>query len=120
MATASNENVSTLTGEEFCRGEPDTLSTSGNDSHFPLQFTHRAFSLCWSPCSLPIFSLRALPSSAGCYAFDQHSRSIGFCGQAPANWDGSPPNVILIEPLVILIAAPHSRGIGLPPIGETD
>ncbi len=35
LATAGNEDVSTFTGEEFCRGEADTLRASGNDSHFP-------------------------------------------------------------------------------------
>jgi hypothetical protein len=40
LATASNKNMSTFTGEEFCSGEADTLSAPGNDSHFPLQFAH--------------------------------------------------------------------------------
>jgi hypothetical protein len=36
--------VGTLTGEEFCGGETDTLSTARNDGHFPLQFTQCSFS----------------------------------------------------------------------------
>jgi hypothetical protein len=85
LATASNKDMSTLTGEEFCRGEADTLSTAGNDSHFPLQFTHGAFSLCWPPHSSAIFSLRAFLSSAEWYAFDRHFRSIDSRDRAPAS-----------------------------------
>src|ERR1700694_6285467 len=45
--------MSTFTGEEFCRCEADTLSASGNDSHFPLQFTHSSFSpLVASICNI--------------------------------------------------------------------
>src|SRR5882672_5149075 len=52
LAPAGNEDVGTFTGEELCRGDADTLGTSGDDSHFPLQFTHGSLSLrvhlrCW-------------------------------------------------------------------------
>jgi hypothetical protein len=67
-----------------------------------------------------MFSLRAFLSSPDWYAFDRHFRSIGSRGLAPANMGGYARNEISATPLIIDIATPHSRGVGLPPIGKSD
>jgi hypothetical protein len=67
LATAGNENVSTFTGEEFCRGKADALRAPGNDSQFPLQFSH--------------FILSAGRVDAGSVRLP----SRGYCVRTPAN-----------------------------------